>query len=333
MSPTDKDALRLEINEWKKKRNAVIIAHNYQREEVQEIADFSGDSLELSRNAATLDCDVIVFCGVNFMAESAAILSPNKTVLLPEIGASCPMADMIKADAPRALWPEYPGYRKDKPQLVYPPEYTIRDIKRDHPGAPVVAYVNTTAEVKAEADVCCTSANVVDVVNSLPEDKIICVPDKNLSAWAQRNTDKQIISWDGFCHVHDRITAEDVLASRAAHPGAVFIAHPECRPEVVELADHVTSTSGMLRYVKTRPEREFIIGTESGLLYRLRLENPDRVFHPLREDMICPNMKKTTLKSVLAALKEMKHVTRVPEDVRVRAKRSLDRMLEVLPPK
>jgi len=326
---TDGQALKKEIAELKQERNAIIIAHNYQRPEVQEIADFTGDSLELSRKASTMECDVIIFCGVDFMAESAYILSPQKTVLLPEIGASCPMAAMIRADSPRKLWKVFPGYR-EKPELVYPVEFSLKDIKERHLGVPVVAYVNTTAEIKAEVDVCCTSANVVEVINSLPDKQVICVPDRNLSMWAQQNSKKEIISWDGFCHVHDRITAEDVEAAREAHPEAVFMAHPECRPEVFGLADHVTSTSGMLRYARSSQSREFIVGTETGLMYRLGLENPGKVFHPLRKDMICPNMKKTTLESVRNALRDMRHVIEVPEDIRQRAKRSLDRMLEVI---
>jgi len=326
---TNSQALIEEIQRLKGELNAIIIAHNYQREEVQEIADFTGDSLELSRKASTMQCEVIVFCGVDFMAESASILSPAKTVLLPEPGATCPMAAMIRAGSPRKLWKDFPGY-KEKPTLVYPIEFSLKDIKDRHPGVPVVAYVNTTAEIKAEVDICCTSANVIEVINSLPDRQVICVPDKNLSMWAQRNSDKEIISWDGFCHVHDRITAEDVINARKAHPDALFMAHPECRPEVVDLADHVTSTSGMLRYAGASESGEFIVGTETGLIYRLGLENPDKIFHPLRKDMICPNMKKTTLGSVRDSLRDMKHVVKVPEDIRVRAKRSLDRMLEIL---
>jgi quinolinate synthase len=278
-----------------------------------------------------MDCDVIVFCGVNFMAESASILSPDKTVLLPEVGACCPMADMVTVREPRKFWDQFPGY-ETQPVLNYPKEYTLRDIKREHPGAPVVAYVNTTAEVKAESDICCTSSNVIAVVNSLPENKIICIPDRNLSDWARRNTDKEIIAWDGFCHVHDRITARDVENARAEHPDALLMAHPECRPEVVALADHVTSTSGMLRFATASDAKEFIVGTETGLMHRLRKDNPDKQFYPLRKDMICPNMKKTTLESVRDSLRDMKNVIKVPEDVRVKAKRALDRMLEIVPP-
>ncbi|MDP2167740.1 MAG: quinolinate synthase [Thermodesulfovibrionales bacterium] len=320
--------LHEEILRLKEKKRAIILSHNYQREEVQDIADFVGDSLELSRTASTIDCEVIVFCGVNFMAESASVLSPEKTVLLPESEAACPMADMIKVEGPRKLWKSYPGY-ESQPALVFPLEYSLRDIKREFPGVPVVAYVNTTADVKAESDICCTSSNVVKVVESLPGERVICVPDRNLSMWAQRNTKKQVISWDGFCHVHDRITKKDALKAKEAHPGALLMAHPECRPEVLDIADHVTSTSGMLRFANASEASEFIVGTELGLMHRLKKENPEKVFHPLRPDMICPNMKKTTLKSIHRALTEMTHVVKVPEDIRIPAKRALDRMLEI----
>ncbi|MFO0753426.1 MAG: quinolinate synthase [Thermodesulfovibrionales bacterium] len=320
--------LRSEILKLKKERNAVILSHNYQRDEVQDIADFVGDSLELSRNAAAMECDVIVFCGVHFMAESASILSPHKTVLLPELDATCPMAEMIEVSEPRKVWKTFPGY-EEQPTFVFPHEFTLRDIKAQYPGVPVVAYVNTTAAVKAESDICCTSANVVKVVESLPDERVICIPDRNLSLWAAKNTKKQIIAWDGFCHVHDRIRREDVLRAREAHPRAVLMAHPECRLEVLELADHVTSTSGMLRFARSSDAQEFIVGTELGLLHRLKKESPGKTFHPLRKDMICPNMKKTTLNSVYHALKEMKNCIKVPEEIRVPAKRTLDRMLAI----
>jgi len=318
-----------EIMRLKEDRNAIILAHNYQRDEVQDIADFTGDSLELSREAAKIDCDLIVFCGVNFMAESASILSPEKTVLLPELEANCPMADMIRVEGERKVWTSFPGYR-EQPTFVFPHDYTLRDIRESYPDAPVVTYVNTTADVKAESDICCTSANVVKVIESLPDEQVICIPDRNLSAWAAKKTRKKIISWDGFCHVHDRVTAEDVDKARKEHPNALLVAHPECRLEVLELADHVTSTSGMLRYARSSDHDEFIVGTEVGLLYRLRKENPEKTFHPLRSDMICPNMKKTRLTSVHTALREMKHQVKVPEDIRVRAVKALDRMLEIL---
>ncbi len=317
-----------EILKLRDRNRAVILSHNYQRDEVQEIADFIGDSLELSRKASTIDCDMIVFCGVHFMAESASILSPEKTVLLPEPGAGCPMADMIQVSGTRTVLKSFPGYEV-QPSFVFPHDFTLRAIRERFPDAPVVAYVNTTAAVKAESDICCTSANVVQVIDSLPSQRVICIPDKNLAMWAQRNTKKQVIAWDGFCHVHDRVTKADVAKARKEHPSALLMAHPECRPEVLELADHVTSTSGMLRFAASSDAREFIVGTEVGLMYRLRKENPDKVFHPLRKDMICPNMKKTTLNSVLTALKERRHVIKVPEEVRVPAKKSLDRMLEI----
>jgi quinolinate synthase len=326
--PSDASPLREEILALKQKRRAIILAHNYQRDEVQEMADFTGDSLELSRTASTVDCDVIIFAGVNFMAESASILCPDKTVLLPEIDAGCPMADMIHVDSPRWERKSFPGFH-NPPPYIYPKEFTLRDIKTQYPGVPVVAYVNTTADVKAESDICCTSANIAKVIESLPEDTVISVPDRNLSMWAQRNTKKRIIAWDGYCHVHERVKPEDVEKARREHSKAVLMAHPECRLEVLEMADHVTSTSGMLRFAKTSPEKEFIVGTEIGLLYRLRKENPDKVFYPLRKDMICPNMKKTTIGSVLRALKESTHTIKVPEEIRVPARQALDRMLAI----
>ncbi len=324
----DFEVIKKEILELKQRRKAVILAHNYQRGEVQDIADFVGDSLELSRNAAAMDCEVIIFCGVDFMAESASILSPGKTVLLSEMDASCPMAEMIQVDAPRSVRPVYPGYEV-QPSFVFPHNFTLRDIKSRYPGVPVVAYVNTTAEIKAESDICCTSANVVKVIEALPDERVICVPDKNLSMWAAKNTGKQIIAWDGFCHVHDRVTKDDVYRARKAHPGALLMAHPECRLEVLELADHVTSTSGMLRIARSSEADEFIVGTEIGIMHRMTRENPEKVFHPLRKDMVCPNMKKTTLHSVLRALKENTYLIKVPESVRVPAKRALDRMLAI----
>lgn len=324
----DLEKLRDRIADLKRKRNAIILAHNYQREEVQEIADFTGDSLELSQQAAKADCEVIVFCGVHFMAESASILSPDKTVLLPALDAGCPMADMIQVSSTRKVWKTFPGYDQ-QPSFVFPHDFTLRDIRGLHPNAPVVAYVNTTAAVKAESDICCTSSNVVRVVESLPEEEIICIPDRNLSLWAARNTNKRIIAWDGFCHVHDRVTAADVERVRTDHPGALLMAHPECRPEVLDLADHVTSTSGMLRFAAASEAEEFIVGTETGLIHRLVRENPSKRFTPLRRDMVCPNMKKTRLETVEAALAEMKHVIKVPEETRLPAKRALDRMLAI----
>ncbi len=324
----DTASLQEKILELKEQKRAIILSHNYQRDEVQDIADFVGDSLELSRIAATRECEMIVFCGVHFMAESASILSPDKTVLLPEIDALCPMADMINVDSPRPVRTRFPGF-DNPPAYVYPAEFSLRDIKKQYPGVPVVAYVNTTAEVKAESDICCTSANVIKVIESLPGDEVICIPDKNLSMWAARNTKKKVIAWDGYCNIHERVTTEDVKKARSEHPGALVMAHPECRIEVLEMADHVTSTSGMLRYAKASDAKEFVVGTEVGLMHRLRMENPGKEFYALRKDMICPNMKRTTLKSILRAFQENTYVVKVPEEIRVPAKRALDRMLEI----
>jgi quinolinate synthase len=306
----DTTFLRDEILKLKDRRRAIILSHNYQRDEVQEIADFVGDSLELSRTAATIDCDIILFAGVTFMAESAAILSPDKIVLTTEMDALCPMADMIRVNSPRPVKKEFPEF-ENTPSFIFPVDFSLKDIKKKYPGVPVVAYVNTTADVKAESNICCTSANVVKVVDSLPDKKVICIPDKNLSLWAAR------------------VTVADVKKARAKHTEALFMAHPECRLDVLEIADHVTSTSGMLRFAKTSSEKEFIVGTEVGLLYRLRKENPDKVFYALRDDMVCPEMKKTTLKSLLRALKENTYLIKLPDEIRIPAKKALDRMLEI----
>ncbi len=306
------DALNERILALKKQRNAVILAHNYQVDEVQEIADYTGDSLELSRLAVDADGEVIVFCGVHFMAESAAILSPHKTVLLPVSYAGCPMADMVTPEKLRAMKAEYPG-------------------------VPVVAYVNTTAAVKAESDICCTSANVVSVVQSLKTDRVIAVPDKNLAAYAQQFTETEIIPWKGFCIVHNLLTVDMVNKAKDQHPDALFLAHPECPMEVLKLADHVTSTSGMLRYAKASDAAEFIIGTERGLLYNLRKQNPKKTFHMVTDEpapwdlpmMTCQNMKRTRLEHVAQALENMETVITVPEHIRLRAKSTLDRMLAI----
>ncbi|OGW36864.1 MAG: quinolinate synthase [Nitrospirae bacterium RBG_13_39_12] len=326
--PSEAPFLQEEILKLKYQRRAIILAHNYQRDEVQEIADFVGDSLELSRTASTIDCEVIVFAGVRFMAESASILCPDKKVLLTEVEAGCPMADMIRVDSPRDKITGFPGF-KIPPQYIYPRETTLRDIKGKYPGVPVVAYVNTTADVKAESDVCCTSANVVKVIESLPDEQVICIPDRNLSMWAQHNTKKKVIAWDGYCHVHERAKTEDVERARREHPKALFMAHPECRLDVLEMADNVTSTSGMLRFAKASSEKEFVVGTELGLLYRLKKENPDKVFYPLRKDMICPEMKKTTIESLVRALKETTYLVKVDNEIRVPARKALDRMLAI----
>ncbi|OAQ19925.1 quinolinate synthase NadA [Thermosulfurimonas dismutans] len=300
-----KEKLQQEIRKLAKDRKALILAHNYQPPEIQEVADLVGDSLELSLQAAQTDAKVLVFCGVVFMAETAAIVSPEKIVLLPNPQAGCAMADMITPEDVKALREKYPG-------------------------APVVTYVNSYADVKAESDICCTSANVVRVVASLPEKEVICLPDKNLARYAQRHfPDKKIIYHEGFCPFHDVLTPEDVQRAREAHPEALFVAHPECRPEVIDLADHVASTSGMLRFCRESDHKEFIIGTEVGLLYPLQKQNPDKKFYPASEKMLCEAMKITTLELVYKALESLEPRVTVPEDIRSRALRAVKRMLEV----
>jgi quinolinate synthase len=293
-----------EILALKKERHAIILAHNYQMPQVQDVADLQGDSLELSRAAARLDAEVIVFCGVDFMAETAAILSPQKKVVLPVKGAYCPMAHMIMPDQ-------------------------LRDLKALHPEAAVVCYVNSTAEIKAESDVCCTSANGVQVVASLSEKEVIFVPDRNLAAYVARHTDKKIIPWNGYCYVHDRFTAEQVQAARAEHPNAEVLVHPECRPEVIDQADFVYSTSGMGRHAKASLAREFIIGTEVGMIYRLKKDNPEKEFYPLSKDAICQNMKKTDLARILQALQTLQPQVTVPEEIAFQARKAIERMLAV----
>ncbi len=292
------------IKELKKKRNAVILAHYYSRPEVQDVADFVGDSLGLSQEAVRQGADVIVFCGVHFMGESAAILCPDKTVLLPEIDAGCAMADMV----------DMTGLRK---------------LKEMHPDAPVVCYVNSSAAIKAESYICCTSANAVEVVNSLDADEVIFVPDKNLAAYVAVHTDKKIIPWEGHCPTHHQILREDVLRMKEVHPGADFIAHPECRPEVLELAEKVASTRGMVMYAKESKAREFIVGTECGLIHALLKAAPEKTFYCINEYACCPSMKMVNLENLLASLENMQSVVAVPEDVRARAKEALDRMLAV----
>ena len=297
--------IRSQIRELLISRNAVLLAHNYMRDEVQEIADITGDSLGLSIEASKTDADVIVFCGVHFMAESAAILSPEKTVLLPRSDAGCPMADMVSVAGLKAL-------------------------KAEHPGVPVVTYVNSSAEVKACSDICCTSANAIKVVRSLPEDQIIFVPDRNLGHWiAQFLPEKRFIYWEGYCPSHERMTLQQVLRRKEEHPDALFVCHPESVPEVSALADHVCSTSGMYEWCRASAAKKFIIGTEPGILYKLRLESPDKEFIPASEALICPNMKLTSLEDLLASLQTMKPVITVNKDVRLKAKRALERMLAV----
>jgi quinolinate synthase len=292
------------IESLKKTREAIILAHNYQRPEVQDIADYTGDSLELSRIAARTDAKTIVFCGVQFMAETAAILSPDKTVLLPVKEAGCPLADMAT-----------PGQ--------------LKRAREEHPHAAIVSYVNTTAAVKAESDICCTSANAVQVVNSLEAGEILFVPDRNLGHHVARNSDKEIILWPGWCPTHVTLYAADVLERRREYPNACFMAHPECLPETLELADAIASTSGMLAHARHSEADSFIVGTEVGLIHRLQQENPGREFRAATEYLICPTMKMTTLERVLLALETMDYVVTVPKEMRVKARKALDEMLAV----
>jgi quinolinate synthase len=291
----------------KRQRRAVILAHNYQIGEVQDIADFTGDSLGLSIEAAKTDAETIVFCGVRFMAETAAILSPEKTVLLPEATAGCPMADMI-----------------DAKQLA--------ELKKRHPAALVVCYVNTTAEVKALSDYCCTSSNALQLVRSLPADReIIFVPDRNLGQYIVDRTGREMILWPGYCLTHARITAQDVAKVKAAYPDAVVMSHPECGSEVRACSDELLSTGQMLKFAAGSARRRFIVVTEIGIIHSLKKANPGKEFIPVSDRAVCPNMKKITLEKVLWSLQDMQHRVTVPEDIRVRARLALDRMLEVIP--
>ena len=292
------------ILKLKKKQNAVILAHNYQLGEIQDIADFVGDSLDLSQNAARTDADIIVFCGVHFMAETASVLCPDKTVLLPDAHAGCPMANMITA-----------------PQL--------RAKKREHPKATVVCYINSSAAVKAESYVCCTSANALGVVESLDAKEIIFVPDQYLGHYISTKTSKKMILWPGFCPTHARIMPENIIKLRQEHPEARVVVHPECRPDVIALADEVLSTSGMMKFAKRDDVQEMIVGTEMGIIYRLNRENPGKKFIPVSEQAICPNMKLITLEKVLWSLEEMAPEVKVPWRIRIKAKAAVDRMLAV----
>jgi len=292
------------INELRKTRNAVILAHNYQVPEVQDIADFVGDSLGLSIQASKTKADVIIFCGVHFMAETAALVCEGKKVIVPDVNAGCPMADMITPE-------------------------DVRKLKAKHPAATVIAYVNTSAAVKAESDYCCTSANAVNVVEKLRERELIFIPDKYLGDYVSKRTGKQMILFNGFCPTHVRIIPEHIKKAKEVHPGAVVIVHPECLPEVIEIADKVASTGGMIKFVKESRSKEFIIGTEVGLIHRLAKENPSKRFYPATELAICPNMKKTTLEKVLWSLEEMKTEVTIPSHIRVRAKKPIDRMIEI----
>ena len=301
----DRDAKLIEkITTLKKRRGAVILAHNYQLGEVQDIADFVGDSLELSQNAAKTNAEVIVFCGVHFMAETASILCPDKIVLLPDTHAGCPMADMITAER-------------------------LKQRKRELPGATVVCYINSSAEVKAESDICCTSANAVRVIESLDAAEILFVPDQYLGHYISTKTDKKMILWPGFCPTHIRIRPQDITRLRLEYPQAKVIVHPECTAEVIALADEALSTGGMCRFAQQTEAKEIIIGTEIGIIHRLRKENPGKKFIHASEQAVCPNMKLITLEKILWSLEEVTLEVRVPEEIRLKAKTAVDRMLEI----
>ncbi len=299
-----KDLIAKKIRKLAKEKNAIILAHNYQLPEIQDVADLAGDSLELSIKASKTDADIIVFCGVHFMAETAAIVCPDKKCILPVKSAGCPMADMITPEELRAE-------------------------KEKMPGVPVVTYVNSSAAVKAESDICCTSANAVQVVQSLSSDEVLMTPDRNLAMWVKKHTDKKIHFWPGHCPIHDNLTAKNVEEARAIHPDAVVMAHPECPPEVLDAADVIRSTSGMLQFAKESEHSEFIVATEVGLLYPLQKQNPGKKFYPASAEMICQDMKKTTLEDVLRSLEEEGHVVTVPEDIRVKALNAVERMMAV----
>ncbi len=296
--------IKEKIAELKRELRATIVAHNYQRAEVQDIADFVGDSLELARQCTEVDAQTIVFCGVRFMAETAAILNPDRTVLLTENSAGCPLADMISADE-------------------------LRRWRQRYPKASVVCYVNSPAEVKAESDICCTSANGVQVVNSLENDDILFVPDQNLGHFVATQTKKHVILYPGYCYVHHRIKPEQLKQAKKLHPEAQVLVHPECRPEVIALADAALSTSQMLRYTRASPHNSFIIGTEEGILHGLRKENPDKSFYLVTNSQICTDMKKTTLEKVAQIMELKQNIVTVPEEIRVKAKLAVDRMLAI----
>ncbi len=293
------------IQELKKARNAVILSHNYQRGEVQDIADFRGDSLELAQQATKTKADVIVFCGVYFMAETASILNPQKKVLLPDTNAGCPMADMITAE-----------------QLLQK--------KKELTGVTVVTYVNSTAEVKAESDYCCTSANGVKVVNAIKDREILFVPDQYLGDYIIKKTGKSMHLWPGYCPTHVNILPEDIDRRKKEFPKAKVVVHPECRPEVIALADEALSTSGMVRYAAREDVKELIVGTEIEIVHRLNKENPGKKFIPASNKAICPDMKKITLEKILESLETLTPEVKVPEAIRVKALLPVERMMEIV---
>ncbi len=290
------------IKQLLKEKNAVLLAHNYQPPEIQDLADMCGDSLELSIRAGETDADVIVFCGVHFMAETASIISPGKTVLLPRTDSGCPMADMIDAE----------GLKKRLSEL---------------PPMPVVTYANSPATVKALSTICCTSANALQVVESLDEKELLMTPDRNLARNTARHTKKTIHLWEGCCPIHDQLTVEEVMAAKSAHPKALFMAHPECRPEVVEMADAAVSTAGMLKFATESDATEFIVGTEAGMLHPLSKKLPHKTFYSVSDKLICVDMKKITLEDILACLENMSGQVKVPEEVRLPALAAVERMI------
>jgi len=294
-----------EIKRMKREKNAVIVAHNYQMDEVQELADVVGDSFKLSQYCASTNADIVVFCGVHFMAESAKILSPEKTVLLPEIDAGCPMADMVTAEA-------------------------LIEEKKKHPDAAVVCYINTSAAVKAECDICCTSSNALRVVRSIPDKEILFVPDKNLGSFiAKQVPEKTFHLWNGFCITHHWVGRDDVEKAKSIHPDALVLAHPECRQEVLEMADFVGSTAQIIEYAKRNNHDKYLIATEMGILHQLKKDNPDKTFYLLTQGLVCPNMKKTSVESVYNALKYNRYEITLEKEVIERARRSLEAMLAV----
>ena len=300
-----KEELIEKIKDLKKQKNAVVLAHCYQNIEIDEVADFVGDSLYLSQMAKDTDADIIVFAGVTFMAETAKLLSPEKKVLLPKKEAGCQMADMIDAQA-------------------------LRKFKAEHPGVPAVCYVNSTAEVKAECDVCCTSSNAVNIIKKINAEEIIFVPDKNLSKYvAAQVPDKNIIIWEGFCPTHNKIKPENVLKIKALYPDALLLVHPECTPEVCALADFVGSTKQIIDFASGSDGKEFIVGTEMGVMYSLKKNNPDKKFYLMDAGLVCPNMKKTTLESVYRSLRDNIYEIYLDEEIIKKAKGCLEKMLEL----
>ena len=302
-----KEDLINKIQKLKEEKNAVILAHNYQVTEVQDIADHLGDSLQLSRLAAEVEQDIIVFCGVKFMAETAKILSPRKKVLLPRLDAGCPMADMITVEE-------------------------LGELKKAHPQAKVVTYVNSSVEIKAESDACCTSSNAVKVVRNIDADKIIFVPDRNLGAYIQSQvgSDKELILFEGYCYVHNRIKKEEIEATKKLYPKAKVVVHPETRMEVIEIADEVLSTGGMLKYIAASPDKQFIIGTEQGLIERMKRENPGKELYPALRPKICSNMKRTALIDVYNALEKDRYEIKIAASLAKRAVQALDEMLKYI---